>query len=346
MATKQWMPKTRDELKKLVDGGVSLNDIETIFVDDMWGLFENSTRTDFSGIEEWNVGNVENMYAMFRGAKHFNTNINSWNVSKVRDMESMFEGAESFNQPLDKWNVSNVRSFDSMFKNAKAFNQNINSWIFSQSDEKYEYYEHKSNEWITIYGIRMDSMFEGAESFNQPLDKWDTSNVKNMAGVFKNAKAFNQNINSWNVGGVFLKEPEKRPFGLFEELEKPDWNKQLNKMKNLFAGSPLEKNPPQWYKQCGFEEFEQKYKERVKRVENFFYKKEKEEEEKAKRKAEAEAEEKAKKAQQVARQKAEMAKRQAEQEIIQAQEKLKTKDIVWGIIGIIAILAFIMRLFK
>ncbi|WP_415579713.1 BspA family leucine-rich repeat surface protein [Helicobacter labetoulli] len=43
----------------------------------MGGLFYNSTRRDFSGIESWNVSNVTHMNSMFKGAKFFNADISN-----------------------------------------------------------------------------------------------------------------------------------------------------------------------------------------------------------------------------------------------------------------------------
>ena len=230
MATKQWTPKTRDELKKLVDGGISLGDIEVIFITDMSELFKDSTRTDFSGIEEWNVGNVTNMNAMFRNAKHFNANINSWNVSRVTQMESMFEGAESFNQPLDKWDTSNVKDMSHMFKNAKAFNQNINSWNVSKVGN-------------------IHSMFYGAESFNQSIDDWKLGDFLKIPDKMQ--------LYNWDT-------PTKN---FYISLEKRAWEIQINL--NLFANSPFASNPPKWYKK-ELEWFVKRYEEREKEIEEIY----------------------------------------------------------------------------
>ena len=69
----------------------------------------------------------------------------------------------------------------------------------------------------------MSYMFVRANSFNQTLNKWDTSNVTNMEGMFWGADAFNQNINSWDTSKV-------------------------SNMDYMFEFSPLQNNPPKWYK--------------------------------------------------------------------------------------------------
>ena len=109
----KYTPNTRDELKALVDDtSINLGDIDTSKITDMSSLFFHTSRTDFSGIEKWDVSNVENMVAMFHNAKSFNADISSWNVSNVEYMIGMFARAISFNQDISKWDISNVENID------------------------------------------------------------------------------------------------------------------------------------------------------------------------------------------------------------------------------------------
>ena len=94
-------PKTRDELKELVDklikergDDADLNDIDTSKITDMSKLFYVSS---FNGdISNWDVSNVENMDFMFNYSK-FNGDISKWDVSNVKDMGGMFNES-----PLEK----------------------------------------------------------------------------------------------------------------------------------------------------------------------------------------------------------------------------------------------------
>ena len=94
-------PKTRDELKELVDKlikergyNADLNDIDTSEITDMTELFYNSK---FNGdISNWDVSKVKDMKYMFAYSE-FNGDISKWDASNVKDMEAMF-----YKSPLEK----------------------------------------------------------------------------------------------------------------------------------------------------------------------------------------------------------------------------------------------------
>ena len=177
----KYKPQTKEELKKLVeDKSINLGSIDTSLITDMSELFLSNGREDFSGIETWDVSNVEDMSSMFKGCKEFNQPLNSWDINKVKDMSRIFDGCFKFNQPLDKWDTSNVSSMNNMFQECKSFNQDISNWNIKSV--KY-----------------MISMFANASSFNQDLNNWDVSNVKVMFGMFEDAESFNYSIENWIV---------------------------------------------------------------------------------------------------------------------------------------------------
>ena len=70
--------------------------------------------------------------------------------------------------------------------------------------------------------IDMSHMFEYSY-FNGDISEWDVSNVYNMGYMFMYTK-FNGDISKWNVSNV-------------------------KNMQDMFYNSPLEKNPPKWYRQ-------------------------------------------------------------------------------------------------
>ena len=81
-------PQTKRELEDLVnDLSINLGDIDTSKITDMNGLFFYTSRTDFSGIENWDVSRVESMAWMFRNATSFNQDISGWDLSKVERID-------------------------------------------------------------------------------------------------------------------------------------------------------------------------------------------------------------------------------------------------------------------
>lgn len=92
--------------------------------------------------------------------------------------------------------------------------------IFEQSTRK----NFKGIEsWNVSHVTNMACMFNGAGYFNADISSWNTSNVKNMRDMFYGAKSFNQDISAWNVS---------------TKLD----------MRDMFNNSPLEDNPPVWYR--------------------------------------------------------------------------------------------------
>ena len=137
--TIKYRPKNYKELAKLVaDRNIFLGSIDTSLITDMNGLFSDNSayvyrggnpRTDFQGIEHWNVSKVKDMGDMFARAKIFNVDLSKWDVSNVENMSGMFYDTKSFvGTGLSKWNVSKVKDMSKMFAKATNFNENISKW--------------------------------------------------------------------------------------------------------------------------------------------------------------------------------------------------------------------------
>lgn len=199
-----YQPVDKAQLRKLVKNKkIRLDRIDTSKITDMSYLFakcdyistdseyirvkrtchKDEIRTNYKGIEKWNVSSVVNMQSMFFEADSFNEPIDSWNVSNVQNMKGMFYELKNFNQPLKSWNVSNVMSMAYMFFGASKFNQDVNSWDVSKVEN-------------------MSSMFFGAKSFNRPVDNWNVSRVSNMAYMFREAESFNQPLENWDLAAL------------------------------------------------------------------------------------------------------------------------------------------------
>ena len=87
-------------------------------------------------------------------------------------------------------------------------------------------------------------------SFNGDISNWDVSNVKNMTWMFYDSDFTGEtgDISNWDVSNV------EKMYCMFMKSnfngDISNWD--VNNVKNMtwmFENSPLEKNPPKWYKQ-------------------------------------------------------------------------------------------------
>lgn len=227
-------PETLEELKALVnDPKVDLGKIDVSKVTSFEGLFKNSTRTDFSGIEKWNVSHVTNMRQMFYNAKFFNADIGGWDVSHVTAMSQMFYKAKSFSQDLGSWDMSgmkghlNGRFLNNMFKHADKMNQRVFNEYMELGkqnivpEERFNFLSvprprdykklivpHTSNDVKEIFErlddfAKMDTsavtsldhvLEDSKKSHLKELDSLDLSSVKSANFLGKNAENLNQKI--------------------------------------------------------------------------------------------------------------------------------------------------------
>ena len=85
--------------------------------------------------------------------------------------------------------------------------------------------------------------------FNGDISNWDVNNVKNMQEMFYNSKFSGKNgdISKWDVSNV-------KYMGYMFSKSKfngyiSQWNvSNVKDMSFMFTNTPLEKNPPKWYK--------------------------------------------------------------------------------------------------
>ena len=83
-------------------------------------------------------------------------------------------------------------------------------------------------------------------NFNGDISKWDVSNVENMSYMFEKSK-FNGDISYWDVSHV------KDMYAMFDSSnfngDISNWDvSNVQNMIHMFKNTPLEKNPPKWYK--------------------------------------------------------------------------------------------------
>ncbi|MCW1355784.1 BspA family leucine-rich repeat surface protein [Campylobacter jejuni] len=227
--------KNNKDLKLIVDNEeINLGVIDVSEVIDFSGVFKNSTRTDFSGIEKWDVSNATNMRAMFENCTSFNQDISGWDVSGVYDFSSMFKGCENFNQDISKWNTMSAYDMDYMFYKCEEFDQDLSSWninkvkhtqeIFKsckiksqhQLQIKHNIPETKAelillirNFDISLKDIDTSNITDMSELFKNSLrrdfvgiETWNVSNVKTMRSMFQGCQEFDRDISNWDVSRV------------------------------------------------------------------------------------------------------------------------------------------------
>ena len=95
----------------------------------------------------------------------------------------------------------------------------------------------------------MNSLFDRSE-FNGDISKWNVSNVYDMSYMFMLSK-FNGDISNWDVSNVETMDSmfyRSEFTGENGDISKWDVSNAKNNMYYMFSKSPLEKNPPKWYK--------------------------------------------------------------------------------------------------
>ena len=141
-----------------------------------------------------------------------NCSLNHIDVSNIDDMSYLFLGGtvEYSDHPV-------LSSFNGDISNWDVSNVENMSYMFCRSN-----FSGDISDWDVSQVTNMYDMFQNNYKFNGDISNWDVSNVIDMRGMFMDSK-FNGDISNWNVSSI-------------------------TNIYNMFANSPLEKNPPKWYK--------------------------------------------------------------------------------------------------
>ena len=102
--------------------------------------FKDCYKFTGSGLESWQVHNVQQMLETFSTAKVFNADISSWNTASVRSLNYAFYKAEAFNQPIGVWDTSSVSYLSYVFLgDQNVFNQDLTDWDVSKVFESSQF---------------------------------------------------------------------------------------------------------------------------------------------------------------------------------------------------------------
>ena len=108
---------------------------DTSNVTDMEGMFMNCSdlNCDLGG---WNTSNVTTMRSMFNCCRSFEgTGLDFWNVSNVQKLDYTFCECINLRAGLSDWNVSNVRSLNNTFEGCTIFNGDLSRWFITCQNE-------------------------------------------------------------------------------------------------------------------------------------------------------------------------------------------------------------------
>ena len=168
------------------------NKIEKLNLD-LFGIFEKgklkSMKETFSectllkkisGIDKWNIKNVETMAGMFKECPELSNidGIEKFDTQNVKDFSEMFYECETLKSipDISNWDMGKVESLKEMFKNCRNLEElpKISNWS-------------KTIKNVTT----MEKMFKGCSKLKSLPDfsQWDMSNVLNIAKMFKNCRA-------------------------------------------------------------------------------------------------------------------------------------------------------------
>ena len=199
------------------------NNLNTINVTNMKGMFRKSYCEFIPDISKLNTSNVTDMSEMFYECIKIKNlpDLSKWNTSKVKNMSQMFYNCQSLEfqywpDILSNWNTSNVENMEGMFYSCEKLTHlpDISKWNTSNvKNMSYIFYNCTKlgylpdiSNWNTSNVENMEGMFYSCEklTYLPDISKWNTSKVKSMKYLFNNCESLNHlpDISKWNTSNV------------------------------------------------------------------------------------------------------------------------------------------------
>lgn len=191
----------------VISGDLSHWDVSNIT--DMHAMFRGVSYLD-ADIGDWDVSNVEDMSQMFsdthNNTSEFDVDISGWDVSSLVNAEEMFAFAESFDRDLSGWETSSLQNMRNMFLGARQFSADLSEWDVSNVTDMRGSFVSTSisgglETWDVSNVTDMGFMFYRTD-FNGDISQWDVSNVESMNEMFSGATEFNADLSEWDVSKV------------------------------------------------------------------------------------------------------------------------------------------------
>lgn len=227
------------------------------------GFYDNQKLKEINGLEDWNVGDVENTKWLFQSCKALEkVNLSTWDMSSVVDMSSMFNDCESLvGLDVSEWNTSNATDMSYTFGTCKNLkNLDVSNWDTSKvTDMKYMFVNCNSLEsisgisnWDTHSVINTNSMFNGCTSLTEldlnlwnmsqvtepgsmfsgctnlsvlKISGWDTKKFQSIGWMFANCSSMTElDLSGWDVSNVTYMGVAFYNLSSLEKLNLSGWN--------------------------------------------------------------------------------------------------------------------------
>nr|DAH21689.1 MAG TPA: protein of unknown function DUF285 [Caudoviricetes sp.] len=171
---------------------INANILDTSYVEDMTGMFENCSALTNLYVSNWNTSKVTSIWGMFNNcsALIYVGNLSNWDTSQVTDMRIVFQNCKVLESVgnISGWNTAKVTSMGWMFNNCFKLN--------GLGD---------LSQWNTSNVTHMGWMFYACNALSSvgDLSGWDTAKVTNMKSMFCNCTVLTKlDLSGWNVSQV------------------------------------------------------------------------------------------------------------------------------------------------